>query len=207
MYPTQSLKTSDLRLKCPTKNSKVSEWENSIMERQKNSRAAATKEKIYNALTYLLTHKKFGEIFVKDICTVACIHRSSFYEHYQDINDLMIKTEKALSDGIAEIFKGAHNFDRKCFTELFEFIGKHSAFYGAYLNNEEERIMGRTDFIKFVETAKTSKRTSDLEFHMAFFAGGLQAVCKAWILSGMKKTPEQMADVIFDEYKAKAEYF
>lgn len=48
---------------------------------------------------------------------------------------------------------------------------------------------------------------TDMEFHMAFFAGGLQAVCNAWIRSGMKKTPEQMADVILDEYKDKSVFF
>lgn len=176
------------------------------METQTSARSRATKEKIYNALTYLLKHKKIGEIYVKDVCTVACIHRSSFYEHYRDINDLMIKTEESLSNGIAEIFAGS-KFDRKNFVALFEYIGKHSEFYKAYLNNNEGRVMGQSDFVKFTELAKVTDRSENLELHMAFFAGGLQAVCNAWILSGMKQTPEQMADVIFDEYKQKSEYF
>ena len=54
------------------------------METQKNTRSRATKEKIFKALMYLLKRKKFNEIYVKDICTVACIHRSSFYEHYTE---------------------------------------------------------------------------------------------------------------------------
>ena len=53
----------------------------------------------------------------------------------------------------------------------------------------------------------TNNFDSDIEFHMAFFSGGLQAICNAWLLTGMKKTPEQMADVIFEEYKDKAKYF
>lgn len=177
------------------------------METLKNARARATKEKIRNALMYLLKHKKFSEIFVKDVCTVACIHRSSFYEHYQDINDLMIQTEEELSKGIAAIFDNARPFERQCFVQFFEFIGRHSDFYHAYLNYGESQNMGRTDFTKYMEIAKNAKLSDDIEFHMAFFAGGLQAVCNAWILSDMKKTPEQMADVIFDEYKENAKYF
>ena len=177
------------------------------METQKNARSRATKEKIYNALTYLLKQKKFSEIFVKDICTVACIHRSSFYEHYQDINDLMMQTEDRLSGGIAEIFDNPRPFGRECFVKLFEYIGGHSDFYNAYLNYGETQTMGQTDFVKYSGAAKTAKLSDDAHYHMAFFAAGLQAVCKAWILTGMKQTPEQMADVICDEYRQKTKFF
>ena len=177
------------------------------MDLQKSKRTRATKDKIYNALMYLLKHKKFSEIFVKDICTVACIHRSSFYEYYQDINDLMIQTEETLSKGIAAIFDNARPFERECFVNFFTFIGQHSDFYYAYLNYGESQTMGRTDFTKYMQIAKQAKMQNDIEFHMAFFAGGLQAVCNAWLLSGMKKTPDQMADVIFNEYKEKIKYF
>lgn len=178
------------------------------MEKGKNRSANATEEKIYNALTYLLKRKKFNEIYVKDICTVACIHRSSFYAHYQDINDLMIKIEERLSRSIAEIFDDPQPFERSRFIALFEFIGKNSDFYKAYLKDEAQ-TMGQTDFVRYVKAIKNegTYQSDDLEFHMAFFSGGLQAVCKAWILSGMKKTPEQMADVIFDEYKENAKFF
>ena len=55
------------------------------MNKEGNARSEATKQKINRALMYLLTHKSFNEIYVKDVCTIACINRSSFYEHYQDI--------------------------------------------------------------------------------------------------------------------------
>lgn len=175
---------------------------------KKNTRARATREKIYNALIYLLKHKKFNEIYVKDICTIACIHRSSFYEHYQDINDLMIKTEDELSKKISSIFDGVRTFERKCFVELFEFIGEHSDFYNAYLNNEGGQTMGQTDFIRYLKTAQNAVGfNSDIEFHMAFFSGGLQAICKVWLSKGMQKTPEQMANIIFEEYQGKVKYF
>ena len=75
------------------------------MNTKNNLRSQNTKKKIYDALMYLLKHKDFDHIYVKDICNVACINRSSFYEHYQDINDLMIQTEQFLSKNMAEIFK------------------------------------------------------------------------------------------------------
>lgn len=50
----------------------------------------------YDALTQLLRRRPFREIYVKELCLAAGIHRSTFYEHYQDINDLMLKTKEEL---------------------------------------------------------------------------------------------------------------
>ena len=178
------------------------------MQNHKNPRSSATKEKIYYALMTLLKTKKFNDIYVKDICAEAGINRSSFYEHYRDINDLMIKTEEKLSSGISEIFNKSENFDRRCFIAFFEFICEHRDFYYAYLTYNEYTAMGQADFVKYLNSAQNqSEKDDDVQFHMAFFSGGLQAICKAWILTGMKKTPEQMTDIIFEEYKEKAKYF
>lgn len=155
---------------------------------------------------YLLKRKKFSEIFVKDICTVACLHRSSFYEHYRDINDLMIQTESELGKKIDEIFKGARPLERNRFVRFFELIKEYGDFYNAYLNCGDEQNMGRADFSRQLKLARSLGYAKDMEFHMAFFAGGLQALCNAWILTGMQKTPDQMADVIIEEYREKAQY-
>lgn len=177
------------------------------MDLKKSAKNFGAKEKIYNALMYLLKHKNFTEIFVKDICTIACIHRSSFYEHYQDINDLMMQVESELSKSIAAIFKDTKPFDRDSFIAFFSFIKEHKEFYCAYLNSSEERHMGRTDFTKWLKQEKNVRSSKDIEFHMAFFAGGLQALCTTWILTNFEKTPEQLADIVIDEYKDNAKYF
>lgn len=57
-----------------------------------NLRFKSTEDKIRNALATLLKKKNFQDIYIyiKDVCKEAGINRSTFYEHYQDINDLMI---------------------------------------------------------------------------------------------------------------------
>ena len=42
---------------------------------------------------YLFSFVCANDISIKEICYEAGINRSSFYVHYQDINDLMIKVE------------------------------------------------------------------------------------------------------------------
>ena len=45
-------------------------------------------DNINNAFASLLQDKRLSEITVSDICKVADINRSTFYEKYDDVSDL-----------------------------------------------------------------------------------------------------------------------
>ena len=183
------------------------------MENKNNIRFKITEEKIYKALLYLIRHKKFSEIYVKDICKVACINRSSFYQHYQDINVLMMQVEQKLSNQIESLFTSSSPFFKhENFVKMFEFIKENKDFYTAYLKNSEESFMMQNDFKKFYEKFKNSIargefKENEMVYHMAFFSAGLYAICKVWISTGMKESPEKMAEIIYDEYEKKKKFF
>ena len=44
------------------------------------------------ALLLLLEKKEFEFITVKEVCEKAGVHRTTFYLHYNDMNDLLIET-------------------------------------------------------------------------------------------------------------------
>ena len=170
-----------------------------------NLRYQTTEEKIQRALSSLLKFKKYNDISIKEICYEAGINRSSFYAHYQDINDLMIKTEQSISKKMQEIFKPNQIWDESIFTKLFEFMYQNKNFYKAYLSTNEQTFMEKKDFLNFIKIIESSGKKltyskNEMFYHMAFFAGGLKAISKSWIMTGCKETPEQMAKVIYNEY-------
>lgn len=179
------------------------------MNKENNIRARQTKEKIERALMYLLKRKTFSQIYVKDICEIACINRSSFYEHYLDINDLMIKIEAELSKKMQEIFSNPPFYTDENFIKMFEHIKENGDFYKAYLTYADSSIMKQTDFLKFykefssITKAKTMFNEDELIYHMAFFSAGLSSICKIWLLNGLKETPKQLAEIIKKEYNFK----
>ncbi len=170
-----------------------------------NQRYQSTEEKIQKALFSLLKFKKYNDISVKEICYEAGINRSSFYEHYEDINDLMIKTEQDLSKQIKKIFNPNEIWDSNVFEKMFEFLQKNKNFYLAYLTTNDQPFMEKKDFIDYlkkplnVETAYTYS-VKERSYHMAFFAGGLKAICKEWLIDGCKETPQKMAEILKNEY-------
>lgn len=170
-----------------------------------NQRYQSTEEKIQKALFSLLKFRKYNDISIKEICYEAGINRSSFYAHYQDINDLMIKIEQNLSKNIKQIFSLNNAWDNTVFENMFNFIYENKNFYLAYLTTNEQPFMERNDFIDYCKFSKrigVKYNYSEREtiYHMTFFAGGLKAICKNWLLNGCKETPQQMAKIIKNEY-------
>lgn len=176
-----------------------------------NQRYQSTEDKIQRALFSLLRIRKDVNISIKELCYEAGINRSSFYAHYEDINDLMIKTEQSLSMGIANIFSINKAWDENTFVQLFEFLYKNRDFYRAYFMADERMFMER-DFSQYLKAIRQNNKAIDFDaseeiYHIAFFAGGLKAMAKSWILNNCHQTPEQMAKILTNEYRVNAKYF
>lgn len=177
-----------------------------------NQRFQTTEEKIQKALFSLLRIRQYDDISIKELCYEAGINRSSFYAHYQDINDLMIKTEQRLSLEMSKIFNPKEFWDINIFVKLFEFLLKNKDFYRAYLCTNHQTFMEVNDFTKYIEIIKKNNLSNQFSqnekiYHMAFFAGGIKALSKSWIQTGCKESPQQMAEILTNEYRVNASLF
>ena len=177
-----------------------------------NQRYQSTEDKIQKALFSLLSFKKYNDISVKEICYEAGINRSSFYSHYQDINDLMIKTEQNLSKEMTKIFDPQKEWNEEVFVTLFKFLYDNRCFYKSYLETNEQTFMEKNDFKDYYKVLMNNGKVanfnySEIIYHMAFFAGGIKALSKSWIMTGCKESPEQMAKILTNEYKTNSKYF
>lgn len=177
-----------------------------------NQRYQSTEEKIEKALFTLLGVRKYDDISIKELCYEAGINRSSFYAHYQDINDLMMKTEKRLSQEIEKIFKPNEEWTETVFAKLFQFLYDNRMFYKSYLETSNQPFMEKNDFISYANKLSSFENFSEYKneeiiYHMAFFAGGIKALTKSWLSSGCKETPEQMARILTNEYRINAKHF
>ena len=94
------------------------------MNKSNNKRYQITDEKIENALLTLLKDKDFNSIYVNDICKEAGIARTSFYSHYDDINDLILKIQKKYSNKIIDILLKNKLSPKDAYTKYLAFI-KH----------------------------------------------------------------------------------
>lgn len=149
------------------------------------------KEKITNALFFFLNNKKYGEIYIKDICEKANINRAIFYKYYHNIDDLFIKTEQKLDLKLNEILN--KNLTLDTITEAFKFMYKYQSFYRAfYLINYDSYNEIGSSFL-----SQNNFDFSNTTYDKIFFIGGFKTLTKQWILLGCKESPEYMAKIIY----------
>ncbi len=175
------------------------------MNIKNNSRYKISSEKIENAFLFLLEKYKYDEISISQICEQAKINRSTFYCHYTDINDLIIKVEKKFAHQTAGIFNFGERRSNDAMIEMFTFVKNNKYFYKAFLN------IPYITFAEYETKAKCLERVGKdadikssidmgLFYRASFFGAGIKELCRLWIEFGCKETPEQMAKLLLEEY-------
>lgn len=175
------------------------------MNKLNNKRKKESQKKIEKVFIELLQNKNINEIYVTDIVKLAKINRSTFYANYIDIYDLAEKLKEKLYNDYLELYK-EENINKKHsynFLPMFQDIKNNQLFYKTlfklnfdfreyYKNNLEIE-----EAIKYYGTAK------NMEYHVEFFKAGLTAIIKKWLYNDCKETPEEMMQILKDEYKNK----
>ena len=84
---------------------------------------------------------------------------------------------------------------------MFTHIKENQIFYKTYfkLCYEDQHLIS----IYNIERAERERIDSHLKYHIEFFRNGLNAIIKMWLDSGCVETPEEMAEVLKQEYRGR----
>lgn len=175
------------------------------MNIKNNSRYKASSEKIETAFLNLILNHKYEDITISQVCNQANINRSTFYCHYDDINDLIIKIEGKFAKGMASIFNYGERQTHDAFIEMFKFVRENKYFYKAFLNIPYATLAEtrtKTDILKNIgNIANIDKsKTMEIYYRASFFGAGIKEMCRLWLECDCRETPEQMANMLKSEY-------
>ena len=179
------------------------------MNIKNNSRYKVSSEKIETAFLSLILNHKYEDITASQICKQAGVNRSTFYCHYNDINDLIIKIEGKFAKGMASIFNYGERQTHEAFIEMFTFVRDNKYFYKAFLNipyatNAEVTI--KSNILSRIKESDSAIIGSDVEvfYRASFFGAGIKEICRIWLERDCKETPQQMAELLLNEYTNRA---
>ena len=175
--------------------------------RKQDPRSAATKEKIINAYIQLLSETKPGYISALEICEIANIHRSTFYRHYESINDIEIDIEKTVLKTFSDILDNTPLDDfingRKTFLRtVSETIRNDLSFYTkvllvnrrvGFIENINATIRNK---LKETLSEKTELSDDEIDYVFTFAVAGRVAVYRKWILSGFKQSEDTISSIL-----------
>lgn len=122
------------------------------MVKKEDLRIRKTKASLYKGLSKLMKDKKLDDIRIIDICTIASVNRSTFYDHFNDINELLTSL---MEDSKAELMKILKEIE---FTDIKSFLRKTTDELSLFVNN---------NYIVF-SALSSSKNNNSIAYDMLF---------------------------------------
>ena len=172
------------------------------MNVKNNKRRRESQERIERAFIELLQTREIKEITVSDLIKITELNRSTFYANYIDIFDLADKTREKLEKEFSDLFADYDYFnDHSGVLKMFIHIKENQLFYKTYfkLCYDDKHLISIYD----AKRAEREHIDSNLKYHIEFFRNGLNAIIKLWLAGGCKESPDEMAEVLKQEYRGR----
>lgn len=176
------------------------------MNIKNNLRYKVSSEKIETAFLTLILNHRYEEINISQICKQAGVNRSTFYCHYNDINDLIIKIEGKFAKGMASIFNYGKRQTNQAFVEMFSFVKENKFFYKAFLNIPYITLAETNIKVEVLENIGKDiqidkPKNMEIFYRASFFGAGIKEMCRLWLENDCQESPEEMASFLLEEYK------
>lgn len=167
-----------------------------------NKRKKASQERMFKALFELIQTKRLANISVSELCELAQVNRTTFYNHYDNVRALAEAARENILQAYVHQFEGNHDgFTPENLLIMFRYLRDNQLMYNTYflleprydeLLNYYDRSQARQRFPGQNETL--------IRYHAQFFAAGLNIVVRDWLAHGCQETPEEMVRIITTEY-------
>lgn len=176
-----------------------------------DKRATESKQKLRNALFQLLREKEWEKVSVQDLTNRAGIHRTTFYQHYEDKFDLAQQVMDEMFDVMKHvIFSPIQEEDaqeeRAAYVYIFRFyqhLQEHEEEYQILLKRGRELNIHQTvsaffeeSFSLVVEETSVSKPDPNLvplDMQKQFAISAYVGTAEWWLRTGRPYSPDFMA--------------
>ena len=164
-----------------------------------------TAVKMDKAFLSLLEKKDFSYITVKEICEKAKVNRSTFYLHYETLEDLLSEMKQDTNVFMTRILEcpldELYLVTSQYLTPYLKYIKENKRlFLTAVKNTKALRLEKSYDkmfqfvFAPILERYQVSDEIR--KYMMAFYVQGLMAIIAQWLKNDCEDTIEQMIDVM-----------
>lgn len=187
------------------------------MEKKQDRRVRKSKDSLKNSLIELMQSKSVNNITVKELVIKADLNRSTFYNYYCDIPDMLKKLEEELyteflytierhiykCDKNIDISEGTHEFiEDMCnvIKDNYDFCKCIFSKNGDlnFLFELEEIIENHLrDQLK----EKFDRKVDYLSYVYSFFKSGYIGILKTWMKGGCKESTKEIADLTYNLLK------
>ena len=175
------------------------------MNTPNNKRRKASQEKIEKVFVQLIQTKELSNISVTDICKKTGLNRSTFYANYLDVEDLADKIAEKLEEDVAFLYQKEREAKSSSnnFLKILNHIKENQIFYKTYFKLKKDKNNVISSFGYDTNLSKLLYNDKYIEYHIEFFKAGFNAIINKWLDNNCKETPEEIENILKEEYKNK----
>ena len=178
------------------------------MKQKENRKIRYTKKVIQDSLMELMKDRSILKITVKDICALADISRSTFYDHYKDQYDLLQQIEEETLTYITDLlnrFEGKYNKQglTEMLEELLNCIANNNAFqvlFSEYGDLDFQSKLFKRHFTLHKQLAKNfygkMHDEETVACYFIFTSNGTSSLIQYWLKNNMHIPVPQLAKMI-----------
>lgn len=188
------------------------------MEKNKDRRVRKSKEALKSSLIELMSQKPVNNITVKELVTAADLNRSTFYNYYSDIPDMLQKLEEELYNEFLYTLKlhiPENGIASNISTEGLAFIvdmcnvikNNYEFCKSIFSKNGDMNFLFKLE--EMVETnlkgqlgGKFNANITYITYVYSFFKSGYIGILKNWMKGGCKESSEEIAHLTYSLLKA-----
>lgn len=183
--------------------------------KQIDHRIRITKMLIQKSFLKLLMEKPASAITVKELCEDAGINRGTFYNNYNDTQDLLMQIEE---DMFQEFKRALEPMLTETVTpydvifNMFSLIRENSElFYITLSPNGDKSFLERVLRLGKEHASKSYNRTQyhipqeKIDIHYTFVSGGCVAILQQWLMGNLDMSVEEISrhieDIVINGYR------
>lgn len=160
--------------------------------RTTDRRFIKTEKSIHNALISLLQKFDLESVSVEDLTYEADVNKSTFYLHYQSLNQLFSSLEDDFIAGLSSVsYQIGEGNGEELITALMDYLYKNKALSYAVLNNStfalnEKVAVVFKKYLKPLKPSKLKKISDENAFLISSLISAVFAVLRTWVLDSCK---------------------
>ena len=178
------------------------------MNTKNNEQFKSNEKAMLEIFMKLLKEKDISKITVREICNEAHVNRSTFYNHFMDIYDMLDKAMQLHAIEIGKLFQ--YDKPSKDVKEnlkiIFEYIQKNQIFYkAAFQSLALTQLAKGFDYLfKFHEVDNyenlTEKEKIKIDYQINFYQNGIFSTVAYWINHDCNLSVDEIVNMAIDFY-------
>lgn len=168
--------------------------------------------KMDKAFLEILENKNFEYITVKEICTKANVNRSTFYLHYENMNDLLLESIEYINKEFASYFNSQIDMENSSIDELYLISNKHLVPYLTFVKDNQRLFQtilknnvilnGNITYQNMVKNIfrpimeKMNFSNKEINYMITFYLNGIMAIINEWVRNGCNDSIDEIVTII-----------